>query len=1243
MNIIQWNITSYRTNFPELKILIRQENPICICLQETRHGDRILNPPSKYNIIQSPKKRDDDHERGVAILIRKNINYQNVQLTTNLQAVAARIWMGKWYTICTLYLPHHDVTEAELTGLILQLPKPYLILGDMNARHHIWGEPVDNPKGKIFEKLLNHQDLCLLNSSTPTHYHVQTNSLTTIDLSFTSGDCFPDFRHEVLDDLHGSDHYPIRIGKIVTPEASEPSLRFKTEKADWAEFRSLTDRYQLLPDTDDIDLLVNHLTEFIIEAAQSTIPISQGRGGGKIPIPWWNSYCDRVKQDRKRAQRALRRNHSEANLIAYQRTKAVCRRAFKLAASESWVKFTSSININTTLQEVWAKIQKIKGKFSQHPLPLLRNSAGDLTDNPSETSSLFSEAFSSVSTEENYTPTFNRYKSLSERKPINFNSSDEDDHDYNSPLSFEEFSAALSTVKETSPGPDRITYSMIKNCHPTLQERILEIFNKSFINQVFPMSWKIAIIIPIPKPNKDHSTPLNFRPISLTSCLCKLYEKIINQRLMWYLENGKHLSNSQSGFRHRRSTTDCLVQFEQDIRGALARGQHSIAVFFDLKKAYDMAWKYGILQKLHEFGLRGNLPKFIQNFLNNRQIKTKVGNVYSDPVNVLEGVPQGSVLSCTLFAVSIDGAINSLPTEVKSTLYVDDLTIYMSGSSTSLIERRLQIAINHLQKWCDTTGFQFSAPKSVAMHICRVRRCPKAAHQLSLNNSPISCKDSHTFLGLRIDSSLTWEDHIKYLKGDCLKRMNLLKHLSHTSWGADSKSLLRIYTSIVKSKLDYGNEAYTSASPSLLKKLEPIQNQAIRISTGAFKSSPIKSLEVISNTKPLQISQEIKQLNYLTRVIANKSNPINMIINSSGILEDEDLPTQEDLTKLQKQMFTNRAKLLLTKYNLDLTSVMEENPPHSSPWEIGNVSVCQEISKCNKKDFNPVVLKNLFLSHLLQDHNDEYIVYTDGSKTDSGVGFSLVAQDRSISRRLPVSASIYTAELSAIMEAINLTATIPDPTIVIITDSRSSIQGIVKPFSRHPLIQKIQETMKLTGKIYIFCWVPSHINVGGNERADQLARSAILASDADFASCLLPIGDLKAWVKKTAKEKWAQEWRETQPNKLREITSDISPLSDSSCSDRHWERSLVRLRIGHSRLTHGYLMARDERPTCEHCEDAHLTIRHILIECPSHRIKRLRYFGTADVTMQSLLKDGDTSYGGSLYNYLREINIINRL
>ena len=112
----------------------------------------------------------------------------------------------------------------------------------------------------------------------------------------------------------------------------------------------------------------------------------------------------------------------------------------------------------------------------------------------------------------------------------------------------------------------------------------------------FPLSWSQAIIIPIPKPGKDNTDPNNYRPIALTSCICKTMKRMINKRLVWFLETNNILTNTQCGFRKNRSTTYQLVRLETIIRDAFVIKEHAVSIFFDLKKAYDTSWKYGILK-----------------------------------------------------------------------------------------------------------------------------------------------------------------------------------------------------------------------------------------------------------------------------------------------------------------------------------------------------------------------------------------------------------------------------------------------------------------------------------------------------------------------------------------------------------------------------------------------------------------------------------------------------------------------
>ena len=142
-------------------------------------------------------------------------------------------------------------------------------------------------------------------------------------------------------------------------------------------------------------------------------------------------------------------------------------------------------------------------------------------------------------------------------------------------------------------------------------------------------------------------------------------------------------------------------------------------------------------------------------------------------------------------------------------------------------------------------------------------------------------------------------------------------------------------------------------------------------------------------------------------------------------------------------------------------------------------------------------------------------------------------------------------------------------------------------------------------------------------------------------------GEYKSKIRKNLKDAWLRAWEATTPteNKLREITANFTPLPNTSSPDRRWERTLARLRVGHSPLTHGFLMtANAERPICDQCDDEEiLTIKHILTVCPAYRAGRLRAFGRTTVSMRDLLNTGDTSHGSSLFRFLQDINLLSQI
>jgi len=192
------------------------------------------------------------------------------------------------------------------------------------------------------------------------------------------------------------------------------------------------------------------------------------------------------------------------------------------------------------------------------------------------------------------------------------------------------------------------------------------------------------------------------------------------------------------------------------------------------------------MKDLHQAGLRGRLPCFIEGFLQNRQFSVRLGACLSGLFDQEIGVPQRSVLSVTLFALKINSIVKAISPGVECSLYVDDfLTVYRS-KYIHIIRRHLQrflnsthsLILNMLLHWADTNGFKFSSSKTVCMHFCRLR----SAHpnpELKLNGTPIPVVEQTKFLGVIFDNKLTFLPHIRYLKEKCVKALNLLRVVAH--------------------------------------------------------------------------------------------------------------------------------------------------------------------------------------------------------------------------------------------------------------------------------------------------------------------------------------------------------------------------------------------------------------------------------------------------------------------------------
>ena len=1228
LRIIQWNIQGLRAKNEELRSILWENKILIACLQETLLGDSHWQPPRHYKLERSPHFGGDNN-RGVAIMLHSSLQHSRLHLNSTLEVVAATIRAQKAYTVCSIYLsPNTRINKGEIRDIIRQLPRPFILLGDFNGKHPLWDlqNPSDH-RGRDIEALIMEESLAILNhDGKATHYHIQTNKESVIDLSLCSLDIATDFHQDVDKDLHGSDHYPVYLtAKEFLPQQNNP--RWLQNQANWTLFTELADQVELIISDNPLHNM-NSILKIVKEAATASIPRSDGylQVG---PVPWWNDACNNIRKARNKAQKQMSKYPTIPNRVEYKKLRGKSQRIQKNARATSWIAYVSTVNSYTEHGKVWRKVDKIKGKHCPKPPPAIKVNGILLTD-PDEVANSFAGHFANVSikTKELYPREYARSQERRKRLHFNRTGGHPDNYYLNAPFTIEDLEAQLLHCKDSAPGPDDITVPMLKHLSANAKNKLLEAFNQMWEAGKLPSEWKKEIKLPLLKPGKDPNLPQSYRPISLSSCVCKLFERMVNQRLMWFLEKHTILCPQQSGFRKNKSTMDALIQLTSCIERGFQDKRHTTAVFFDLEKAYDTVWRSEILNSLHDMGLRGNLPKYIENFLNNREFCVRNGAVHSEYMRLEEGLPQGSVLSVTCFAIAINDIVKQLGTEVHCALYVDDLVIYTTAKNAAHSNRLIQRSINKLTDWTSQKGMRFSEDKTVAIKFEKRR---SEEPELTLYNKRIQVQEKSLYLGLVIDKRLNWKPHVEHLRAKCISAVNLIKHISHLSWGADRRTLLHLYTALIQSKLDYGAHIYGMAKPQVLQRLNPIQNECLRACTGAFKSSPIASLCTEAGMLPLEYIRDAITLKNFFKTQAHPES-----LTHEVFFEDQHNsphPRQEHI------------QTLLTHYGIPSPKIWIERIPEKPPWTYPQIKICPfiETKKSNRPEAE---LRSEFLAHL-EMHNSEH-AYTDGSKKDQRVGFSAIFQNESQSGSLVGQASIFTAELYAVKTAINKILADDGGTkkFTIFSDSQSALLSLKPGAALSPIAEDIKTAINQASRKSIeidFCWVPGHMNISGNEKADAAAKEAAARITTLTPTRAIPHTDMKRTIKCAIIKGWQEKWLSfnQEGSKLREIKRDVGAWISSYNKNRRQETALCRLRIGHTNITHAFLMERNRNPpVCERCR-VPITVKHLLVQCRKYDATRNKYFDNA--SLADMLAETSDYSPSRLFKFLQETELLSKL
>ena len=1269
-SICNWNARGFNSNGRHFRKLIEEIRPSIICVQESflKTNSHLLKLSGYETVrLDNPSER----RRGLITFIDSRISFSKLSIqhdSAGTEILGIQVKADKLGNIhiFNVYNPPAQKIDQTLSSVAKKFPRNTIFVGDFNAHDPLWGSPKTDQFGTEICKWIDDNDLCVLNTGEGTHL-TPSGELTHIDLSISSRNLAAKASFHVIQEPCGSDHLPVLTTFSIGAVMEEVNLprRFIYDKADWGLFSEITSR--VTPDniTNDCpDTYLNNITGSITEAAEESIPRTKGSTVRRPHNPAWTDRCTEARKSSRRAFKQFKRK-----FISHQNYNATCNNTKKVIAQEAkshWQNYVSTLNKDSNIRDVWRKIGSLNNKRNFQSIPTLGTAVTS-----AEKANILARHFGSASSNDNLDPTHAQERlSFQTQHGRQLADPGPDSGPLNVPFTLHELHDALNTKKDTATGKDNISYNLIKHLHPNFKNILLTFYNTLFVGKQFPSEWREAIVIPLPKPGKDKHDPSSYRPISLTSHLCKVMETMLNNRLKWFLDREGILDSAQSGFRAKRSTIDHLVRLETRIRCAMAQKQFTGAVFLDISKAFDLVWHSGLLHKLKNIGISGSFLSFIGSFLLDRKIQVRVNSSLSDKVDLDNGTPQGSVLSPTLFNIMANDLADLVegdedPIEATDlSQFADDNQINNCDRNIKKLTRRLQNTLDTISDWSVKWGFKLSQEKTVAVLFGvsgPAYRQAKQHFKLHIRGTPVQVQSSAKFLGLTFDQHLSFNEHINNVVQKCNSAINLMKAVSGTSFGADKPTLLMLYKALVRSKIEYGCQAYKSATKTALKRLTGIQYTALRIALGALHGTKHSHLLIESGELPLTERMLELSLRYWTRCQETPDHPCHDLIDrrlyvkvyekSVGVKHKWDLDGRGPFGYTIYKHFSSGGPL-------SSFTIGEQTPPAIPPWLLHRPLISTEIADVTSKSDLPDLVKVTALEVIDRKYQGHARIYTDGSKNpDSGLTGASVFDPTSgehLSYRCTDHLSIYSTELIAINEAIDLVKEYRYPKSVILSDSLSALVSLrSRQSSRSDLVNSILQDCHLlarSGCKVSFEWVPAHVGIHGNETADKLAKAALSLDDID-CDIHLSARETFPHIKKLIMNNWHHALQNTSLPPQLPIPKTLQAPPKYHSSGKY-DRIITRLRLNQTKLNGElgqYIFNR--AGTCRHCNSQETT-EHYLLHCNEHATHRfqlldtLRTLGTHTLTLPSLL-DPHTNIKHATYSaliqYITDTNMTDQI
>ena len=420
------------------------------------------------------------------------------------------------------------------------------------------------------------------------------------------------------------------------------------------------------------------------------------------------------------------------------------------------------------------------------------------------------------------------------------------------PFSEGEYNKGVAALKNNkAAGRDDILVEQLKHLGPKAHKWLLTMLNICFMENKIPTIWRQSKIIAILKPGKDSSIPKNYRPISLLCHTYKLYERMILNRIAPTIE--QHLIKEQAGFRSGKSCTSQLLNLTQHIEDGYEEGMITGTAFVDLSAAYDTVNHRLLIQKLYNTTLDSQLCRVIQNLMSDQRFYVELNNERSRWRIQKNGLPQGSVLSPTLFNIYTND--QPILDGTRSFIYADDLCVTAQYPTFQEVEQQIEEALGELTHYYRSNSLRANPDKTQVTAFHLRNREAKRSLQVSWNGVDLENTDTPKYLGVTLDRTLSYKTHIHNTKMKVATRNNLLKKLANSRGGTNARTIRTTALALCYSTAEYAAPVWERSAYAHL--LNPELNQACRAITGCQRSTNVENLYLLAGIAPSEIRRSV--------------------------------------------------------------------------------------------------------------------------------------------------------------------------------------------------------------------------------------------------------------------------------------------------------------------------------------------------------------------------------------------------